>query len=525
MNKRPCLLLTFLALLSSCDAALSSSPASSSENTSSASASSQASDPSTFEEARKLLSDQVSEDTVVSTNQRAIELGLYKPMFDLSHHNVTRIVYPYAMKRQLYHVLDPSKFLVLDKPITAADHASMIAQNLTNKASAITYLKGLGYTMKNEATLPYVPFFDDAPITQDAYAQGFLSRRLFVADEFGALQDDVASLMKKGEKEFVLTLKEGITWRDAEGKTVGALTADDVLKGFDKTLDHGFFQEARRESESSISFTAKESLGLDEAKWAIAVTYGSPKPSTGESLFLADGFTSEVLGDGYRFIKDGFTLNLRRRSEGVDFDLSDATEKTDSVYFVGDRINHGLKTYGFALNPNQGNDAYRAALDNAHFRKATLALLRHSDIKTLTHNSAISRGYYDGVSDTFSPTNQSGRDLPPVISSEGIEEAASQFALALQDGLPEDTIELYVGDVSCRKEKVALLQSLAREAFGDRVEIIGKEYADEQYYYSTGTDYPYIQGRRTFYYEIELDGFYFPTASSYVKAALSTDVE
>lgn len=175
MNKRPFLLLTFLALLSSCDAALSSSPASSSESTSSASASSQASDPFTFEEARKLLSDQVSEDAVTAINQRAIGLGLYKPMFDLSHHNVTRIVYPYAMKRQLYHVLDPSKFLVLDKPITAADHASMIAQNLTNKASAITYLKGLGYTMKNEATLPYIPFFDDAPIAQDAYAQGFLS--------------------------------------------------------------------------------------------------------------------------------------------------------------------------------------------------------------------------------------------------------------------------------------------------------------------------------------------------------------
>lgn len=478
-------------------------------------------DTNAYEGAKRQLSSEVIDDNVASINEQAINQGLYKPMFELTHYNVTNVVYPYVVNRQQYYVLDSSKLLVLDKPITSDDHASMTSRNFTNKVDAVSYLKGLGYETKNEVTLRYAPFFDDMPITEDIDAKSFLSRKLFVADEYGTLQDDAASLSQINEKGFVLTLKEGVSWRDVNGNVARALNADDVLNGYEEALDHGLFKDVYKASDNTIVITAKEAIGLEKAKWAIAVSYGSPKPSSDESLFLADEFTMNVLEDGYQFVKDGFTLNLRKNGAGVEFDLVDAYSGGDSSYFVKDRINYGLRTYGFTLNPAQGNEAYRTAVNNEHFRKAVLALLSHENIKTLTHHPYVSNGSYDGVSDSFSCTWQSGHDFPSVILQEGVDEAASQFALAEEEGLPEGTIELYVGDPSYRDEKVELLQSLANEAFGDRVKISAKVYQDEQYYYSTSTGYPYQRGSRTFYSEIELDGFYYQTAADYLRGALS----
>lgn len=511
-------------LLVSCSATPSLSSPSESDVFSSRSTSESIQGHDTFETVKELLCSQTSDDTVADINERAISMGLYKPMFELSHFNLTHVVYPYAIKRQQYYVLDVSKLLVLDKPITSADHDSLSAQNFTSRASAVRFLEGLGYTPKNEATLSYAPFYDDAPITEDFYAKMFLSRKLFITDETGALQDDAASLSQNSPKEFTLELKDGISWRDVSGNPVRQFNADDVLNGYVKTLDHGLFQDVRRASDTTIVFTTKEPLSTDEVKWAIAVSYGSPKPSSDESFFLADEFSGCALEDGYQFIKNGFTLDLRRKSEITEFDLVDATAEMASTCFVKDRINYGLKTYGFRLNPTQGNDAYREAVNNEHFRKALLALLGHDDIRTLTHNSYISRGYYDNVPDTYSSTWRTGHDLPPVVLLEGVDEARSQFALALEEGLPKETIELYVGDVSYRNQKVTLLQSLAQEAFGDRVRIVPKVYSDEQYYFDSPPDgYPYVKGSRTFYCEIELDGYLFPSASAYVRAALSAE--
>ena len=497
----------------------SSAPSTGSVSSSSSAPSSPTYDPDTYEGAKGLLRSQLTEDNVIEVNGRAIAQGLYKPMFDLTHSAVTHLVYPYAVPRQLYNVLDPGQILVLDKPITSADYASTLSQGFIDKESAASYLKGLGYELKNEATLPLSIFFGEEPITEDYQAKQFLSRKLFVADPSGALKDDAASLTQDGEKKFTLSVKEGATWRDVSGNATRSLTADDVLNGYAKAYDHGLFKSVTKASDSSLVFTAKEALGLEEAKWAIAVSYGSPKPASNGIYFLADEFSSTVLEDGYRFIKDGFSLDLRRNDESIVFDIVDASEAFDSSYYVKERINFGLKTYGFVLNPEAGNDAYRSALDDVHFRKAILSLLRHEDIRTLTHNSYISRGIYDTVADSYAPTYQSGRDLPAVALSEGVEEAVTEFAQA--EDLPEGVIELYVGDASLRNEKVALLQELFAQVFGDRVTVSAKTYPDEQFYYFTPTGYPYLAGKRTFYSEIELDGFFYPSGAAYIKSALS----
>ena len=185
-------------------------------------------------------------------------------------------------------------------------------------------------------------------------------------------------------------------------------------------------------------------------------------------------------------------------------------------------ISTGFQTTAYILSPFLGNEAYRKAIDNVYFRKAILALFTHNDeeIMTTSHIASLvlnEEKKYPKATHYFENTYKSATNLTAVDLKEGIEEAKAQFNLALENGLSNDIIELYVldphrGHTSSRDiNRVEFMERLVQEAFGNKVVVVEKEwtiYSWDFYDFSIGNNV-YLRGLYFFYAEVNLsiEGF------------------
>lgn len=174
-------------------------------------------------------------------------------------------------------------------------------------------------------------------------------------------------------------------------------------------------------------------------------------------------------------------------------------------------------TTAYILSPFLGNEAYRKAIDNVYFRKAILALFTHNDeeIMTTSHIDSLvlnEEKKYRKSTHYFEDTYKSATKLTAVDLKEGIEEAKTQFNLALENGLSNDIIELYVlaprrGHTTSRIiNRVELMERLVQEAFGNKVVVVEKKwtsYSWELYDLPQGNNI-YLRGLYFFYAEATL---------------------
>ena len=138
--------------------------------------------------------------------------------------------------------------------------------------------------------------------------------------------------------------------------------------------------------------------------------------------------------------------------------------------------------YSYTLELRCGNDAYKEALDNIHFRKAIFSLFDHNNFLKTTHFYYLNSPNFDSNLYGVEPSNRISEELSQVVSLEGIDEAKIQYELALEKGLPEKTIEVYVSNTKAESIRTEYLNQLFLEVFGDNVKIVSKNFYSPYYY-------------------------------------------
>lgn len=132
--------------------------------------------------------------------------------------------------------------------------------------------------------------------------------------------------------------------------------------------------------------------------------------------------------------------------------------------------------YSYAIESRCGNEAYQKALDNIYFRKALLAVFDHENFVSTTHYAYLRSSSFDSERFELSPSYKVSSELEDVEIKEGIEEAKKWYVLALNNGLSDEKIEVYVNDHRNENPRTDYLVEVFSEVFGDHVSIIKKHY-------------------------------------------------
>ena len=245
----------------------------------------------------------------------------------------------------------------------------------------------------------------------------------------------------------------------------------------------------------------------------------------------SSGFISEyVNGNGNDIINEAFINDIKKspyheaKSMLLDMlkddNLQDINELAIEIGVYKPMYRYcGLKssndeyiTYGYVLSPTIGNDAYLEAIDNMHFRKALLAIFTHSDDMIITSPSNELFDFYNDESPyNYEYTYKTASDLEDVSVNEGIIEAKNEYQLAINTGLSDRVIELYMRKPydakpyhNRERNRINLLNDYIKEVFGDQVIIVEKDFSDN--YLSSGliTPLQFIAGPSNFYHEVVL---------------------
>lgn len=166
--------------------------------------------------------------------------------------------------------------------------------------------------------------------------------------------------------------------------------------------------------------------------------------------------------------------------------------------------------YSYAIESGCGNEAYQKALDNIYFRKALLAVFDHENFVSTTHYAYLRSSSFDSDRFELSPSYKISSELEDVEIKEGIEEAKKWYALALNNGLSNEKIEVYVNDHKDEDPRTEYLIEVFNEVFGDHISIIKKRYYVPYYYALEGTEV--FSGSNSFVSEFNTvsryDGYY-----------------
>ena len=175
------------------------------------------------------------------------------------------------------------------------------------------------------------------------------------------------------------------------------------------------------------------------------------------------------------------------------------------IHYCGEDENF-KQTYTslYFLHKNRGNDAYKKALDNIHFRKALLALFTHDQNEYLA-TTYVATFKYDSKDFFYNlPTYKAYPSSNEVIVEEGIEVAKKEYALALETGLNEDPIELYLDfyyPLDFKNGNELLLSSL-KEVFGEHVKVTYKDHVRDFIAFVKTIS---LEGEYNFYCEATID--------------------
>lgn len=166
--------------------------------------------------------------------------------------------------------------------------------------------------------------------------------------------------------------------------------------------------------------------------------------------------------------------------------------------------------YSYAIESGCGNKAYQKALDNIYFRKALLAVFDHENFVSTTHYAYLRSSSFDSDKYELSPSYKISSELEDVEIKEGIEEAKKWYALALNNGLSNEKIEVYVNDHIGENPRTEYLVEAFNEVFGDHISIIKKRYYVPDYYALEGPEV--FSGSNSFVSEFNTvsryDGYY-----------------
>ena len=166
--------------------------------------------------------------------------------------------------------------------------------------------------------------------------------------------------------------------------------------------------------------------------------------------------------------------------------------------------------YTYAIESGCGNEAYQKALDNIYFRKALLAVFDHENFVSTTHYAYLRSSSFDSERFELSPSYKVSSELEDVEIKEGVEEAKKWYALALNNGLSDEKIEVYVYDHRDENPRTEYLVEVFSEVFGDHISIIKKHYYVPEYYALEDTEA--FSGSNSFVSEFNTrsryDGYY-----------------
>ena len=481
----------------------------------------------TFENIKLGLLNEINNDNLDKINKEAIEQGIYKPMYRLRNYNLSRVVYPFKTTKLTAKAIDLNNLIFLNERIKANDKNDLINQNFTTKEEAVNYLSSKGYTFKNSTTLP-ITGTEKMEFFGSFFVENLMRRKLFVENADGSYTNDLAVSLEpsteNGKAGYLLTIKNDVFWKDIGGNDVRKVVSDDVINHDYYPDKKDTITEVVKKGDNAIFFVANSNKNIDDIKKEIINRFNIPSPGI-DNYYNQDNCIITEQENGYSVAISNLTFNYQINNQEADFDYVGATSDVDEIYYIQDRLFETDYTYGFTLNNEGGNDAYKKALDNEYFRKALLAILSHDKIKELSHYMSLYKGAYDKLDYCFNAANQTNPNLEAIDIKEGLEESKALFELAKQNGLANKQIEIYTIDETRADHKEAKLDYLEdsfKEVFGEMVTIECKQVPED--YYSTYNYYDSIYLRNSkndFYKEIQLDGFYFPIESDYIKEALS----
>ena len=473
------------------------------------------------------LCNEVNGSNLSSINRKAIEQGIYKPMYRLNAYSVSRIVYPFDATKLTTKAIDYNNMIVLNERITAEDKEDLVNQKFTTKEEANMYLKTKGYTLKTNVVLP-INRVDKNSFYNSICFNYLLQRKLFVQKADGSFDNDLAVSFEEASLEtksgFLLTIKNDIYWKDIEGNNVEKVTSDDIIRCDCFQNKNDIITEVIKKDDNKVFFAINNEKSIELVKQEIINRFNTPR-SKNYNLYNRDDCSITELENGYRVIINEIVIDNLIDDGTTDYDYLAATNDIDKIYHLRDNLFQTDYTYGFILNSAAGNEAYKKALNNKYFRNALLAILDHSKVKELTHYISLFNGAYDGADYRYITTNQTNPNLDAIAINEGVEEAKAQYTLAKENGITSDNIEIYTIDetnIVHKEAKIKYLEDAFNEVFGNDVKIVLKE--SPVYSYSTYNYYDnnYLKNSKNdFYREIELDGFYFVEESDYIKEALA----
>ena len=469
----------------------------------------------TFSQVKRRLLDGVTPNNLNEINEEAIEQGVYKPMFKFEDYSVTRVIYPFKRSKITSTALDINNVIVLDKYITATDYDSLLNQNFNNKEDAKNYLSQLGYSFKSTINLP-ISGLEKADLWGSPYLDYVLKRGLYKETGEGNLANDLAVSLEKVEASdntYVLTIRDDVYYKDRDGNNAGKITATHFIPKNIQSYRNKRITGFSQISDTEIKIQTKDINSVESLKKEIAFLFNYPNCISQNSLTITE------IDNGYTLEVNDYIVNYLFDDGNTDFDLFRANKDGISEdYYIKDNFYFYSTTYGFFLNPTGGNDAYVAALDNQYFRNALLSILDYDHIAALSYSSALFQQ---------SNQNKSYKISPAFNSNDGIEKAKEQFALAKNNGLDSQIIEIFIHKINAnnplQKAKQDYLCEVIEEVFGDSVKIKEIEFPWDTDYYSRVTYYPsyYLSGDLEFYCQVALDGMDFLTSEDYIKEVLS----
>lgn len=243
--------------------------------------------------------------------------------------------------------------------------------------------------------------------------------------------------------------------------------------------------------------------------------------STSQSISTSTGITVDELKDklndaSFAEAKTILLNNLTRDNVDTINELAIQYAIYKPLYYLkievndifNNRTEKFTQTNGFFLK-NRGNDAYIKALDNVYFRRSLLSLFKHDKKIITTLSASTESSFQNPYIKEFESTYATSPTLKPVEILEGIDEAKRQYNLALEHGLSEEVIELYVlnpGSISKKKNRVDYLRENINSVFGNHVVISEIGYMD--YYYDSGYGTPDLWNYYDFSNEVILSVIY-----------------
>lgn len=465
-----------------------------------------------YETSKEVLKNALNKDNYIEIDEEAINIGLYKPMYKLTYQHVSRLVHPFFNSLNVVSTFGADNVIFLDKYLTREDYDEMNSLNLSSREDYVRFLSSKGYTFKTEITLPNNYYFEeliDEGQINYIDAQTILNRHLFRQDDRGNIVYDIINKIDISPSLTVtVTIKDDIWLKDINCEPVRKLTVSDIINHQNKQYNHSLFKNIEKISDTKFIIILNKELSLEEIQNEMIYIFNDVNVN---NLFTKDNYVIQNIEGGYKVSVDDITVNYVAKSLNPDYDYIPNVSEHEEKYHLPLYSN----TYGFYLNTKGGNEAYKTALDNTYFRLSLLNILNHENMLLLTTNPTLYNRYSGDAYNIYSGTYQTNSSTKSVEINESKEEATRLYDLAKEQGLNDETIELYVEKDTIERvvNRNNYLKNIIDEIYKGKVVLVEK---------TTNQDFGSSRDNNNsfFYTEVELDGYKFSEKYSYIENAL-----